>query len=177
MAVRKEIFADARIGESWKNTVSDDYELAKAVHRAGLKIAYAPGALVPSYDRATARQCLSWMRRQLMLTRRYSPRLWWMAFAAHVFYCGGMAASVLAAARGSRLAEWALIAQLSPGMLKGLNRATLAKAALPECEAWFRRHQWVHAMWIPLATWLWLATLAASALGNTIEWRGRKYSL
>ena len=25
-------------------------------------------------------------------------------------------------------------------MLKGLNRATLAKAALPEYEAWFKRH-------------------------------------
>jgi len=116
------------------------------------------------------------MRRQMMITRRYSPRLWWSALIAHVFYCGGMAASVAASVQGSRLAEWALIAQLSPGMLKGLNRATLAKAALPQCEAWFRRHQWVHAMWIPFATWLWLIALLSSAVGTTFEWRGRKYS-
>ena len=44
-------------------------------------------------------------------------------------------------------------------MLKGLNRATLARAALPDCEAWFRRHQWVHAIWVPLATWVWLVVL------------------
>ncbi len=82
-----------------------------------------------------------------------------------------------ASIRGHRLAEWVLIAQLTPGMLKGLNRATLAKAALPECEAWFRRHAWVHALWQPLATWVWLIVLISSAFGNTIEWRGNRYDL
>ena len=62
-------------------------------------------------------------------------------------------------------------------MLKGLNRATLARAALPECEAWFRRHAWVHAIWVPLATWFWLAAFASSAFGNTIRWRGYSYNL
>ena len=113
----------------------------------------------------------------MTITRVYRPRLWWPAMVAHVFYCGGMAASVIASIRGNRLAEWALIAQLSPGMLKGLNRAILARAALPECEPWFRRHQWVHAIWVPLATWMWLASLLSSAFGNTIEWRGYRYKL
>jgi hypothetical protein len=117
------------------------------------------------------------MRRQLTITRVYDPRLWWLALLGHVFYCGGMAASIVASLRGYRLAEWAFIAQISPGMLKGLNRATLAKASLPECEAWFKRHSWVHAIWIPLATWLWLAVLLASAFGNTIRWRGNTYKL
>jgi ceramide glucosyltransferase len=177
MAIRKDVFLEARVGELWKNTLSDDFALAAAVHAAGLTIAYAPGALVASYDRAPGLRLLAWMRRQMLITRRYAPRIWWAALLAHVFYCGGMAASIIAAAHGNRLAEWALLAQLSPGMLKGLNRATLAKAALPQCEAWFRRHQWVHAMWVPLATWLWLAVLAMSAFGRTIEWRGRKYAL
>lgn len=177
MAIRKQVFADAAIGDAWKRTISDDYALASAVHRAGLTIAYAPGALVPSYDRTTASGFFAWARRQMRITRRYSPKLWWTALLAHIFYCGGMAASIVAAARGNRLAEWALVAQLSPGMLKGLNRATLAKAALPQCEAWFRRHSWTHALWVPLATWVWLAALAASAFGRTVEWRGRRYDL
>jgi cellulose synthase/poly-beta-1,6-N-acetylglucosamine synthase-like glycosyltransferase len=177
MAIRKDTFVEANVGEQWKNTVSDDYALAAAVHGAGLRIAYAPGALVPCYESTTAAQFLSWMRRQMRITRAYCPRLWWPALAAHVFYCGGMAASVIAAIRGYGLAEWALIVQLSPGMLKGLNRATLARAALPQCDAWFRRHQWVHAIWVPLATWLWLLALIASAFGRTIEWRGKRYRL
>jgi ceramide glucosyltransferase len=177
MAIRKDVFFNARVPEYWKNTVSDDYSLAAAVHAAGLTIAYAPGALTPCYERTGARGLFSWMRRQMLITRTYRPQLWWPALAAHVFYCGGMAASLAASIGGSRLAEWALIAQLSPGMLKGLNRAILARAALPQCDAWFKRHTWVHAIWVPLATWLWLAALVSSAFGNTIRWRGYRYRL
>jgi cellulose synthase/poly-beta-1,6-N-acetylglucosamine synthase-like glycosyltransferase len=177
MAIRRETFFAARVFEHWKNTVSDDYALGAAVRAAGLTIAFAPGALTPCPESITARRFLSWIRRQMVITRVYNPRLWWPALIAHVFYCGGMAASVIASVRGNRLAEWALIAQLSPGMLKGLNRATLAKACLPEYEGWFRRHAWVHAIWVPLATWVWLIALVASAFDNTIEWRGYRYSL
>jgi len=176
-AIRKETFLEARVPERWKNAISDDYTLCAAVHAAGLKVVYAPGALTPCYERITARGFFSWARRQMMITRFYSPRLWWTGLVAHIFYCGGMAASVIASLQGGRLAEWALLAQLSPGMLKGLNRAILARAALPECEAWFRRHTWVHAMWVPLATWAWLAALASSAFGRTITWRGNRYRL
>ena len=177
MAIRRETFHELDIRGRWKDAVSDDYTLSAAIHGAGLTIAFAPGALVPSLEAAPAGQLFAWMRRQMTITRVYNPRLWWLALVAHIFYCGGMAASIVASVMGSRLAEWALLAQLSPGMLKGLNRATLAKAALPEYEAWFKRHQWVHAIWIPLATWLWLAVLVASGFANTIRWRGREYRL
>ena len=96
---------------------------------------------------------------------------------AHILYCAAMAASVIASVKGYRPAELALVAQLSPGMLKGFNQAALAKAALPEYEAWFRRHAWVNVIWVPLATWIWLVGLAASAFGNTIEWRRCRYGL
>lgn len=177
MAIRRETFFEARVPEYWKHAVSDDYALSAAVHAAGLTIAYAPGALSACPEHISAARFFSWMRRQLILTRVYRPRLWWPALLAHVFYCGGMAASVIASIQGHRLAEWALIAQLSPGMLKGLNRATLARAALPEYEAWFKRHAWIHAIWVPLATWVWLIALASSAFGSTIEWRGYRYEL
>jgi cellulose synthase/poly-beta-1,6-N-acetylglucosamine synthase-like glycosyltransferase len=177
MAIRRETFHELDIRERWKDTVSDDYSLSAAVHRAKLTIAFAPGAMTPCHERISAGRVLAWMRRQMTITRVYNARLWWLALVAHVFYCGGMAASIVASLRGYRLAEWALIAQLSPGMLKGVNRATLAKAALPECEGWFKRHLWVHAIWVPLGTWLWLAMLAASGFGNTIRWRGCSYKL
>ena len=176
-AIRKDLFYEARVPEHWKGAVSDDCELARAVHDAGLRVAYAPGALTPCFESTTAAGFFRWARRQLTIIRVYRPGLWWPALVAHFFYCGGMAASVIASIGGNRLAEWALIAQLSPGMLKGLNRAILAKAALPEQEAWFRRHTWVHALWTPMVTWIWLATLASSAFGNTIRWRGKHYDL
>jgi cellulose synthase/poly-beta-1,6-N-acetylglucosamine synthase-like glycosyltransferase len=176
-AIRKELFFDARVPEFWEDALTDDLTLSQAVHAADLSIAYAPGALTPCLEHTTAAVFFPWIRRQMALTRLYAPRLWWTGLIAHIFYCGGMAASVIASIRGNRFAEWALIAQLSPGMLKGLNRATLAKAALPEYEAWFKRHSWVHAIWVPLATWVWLIALVLSGLARTIEWRGRRYAL
>jgi len=62
-------------------------------------------------------------------------------------------------------------------MLKGADRAALAKAALPDYRDWFDRHAWVHAIWTPLATWVWLIVLLASAFSNEIEWRGKRYRL
>jgi ceramide glucosyltransferase len=176
-AIRKDVFFDTCLHEVWYDELSDDYVLSEAVHTAGLTIAYAPGALTPCVEHTSAVPFLEWTRRQMALTRLYAPRLWWPGLIAHVFYCGGMAASIIASIQGNRLAEWALIAQLSPGMLKGLNRATLAKAALPEYESWFKRHSWVHAIWVPLGTWVWLYAFASSALATSIQWRGRRYPL
>jgi ceramide glucosyltransferase len=177
MAIRRETFHAIRVPDFWRDTVSDDYALSDAVHRARLRIVFAPGAMAVSTGRTSGREFLQWARRQLIITRVYRPRLWCTALVAHIFYCGGMAAAIIASIHGSRGAEWLLLAQLSPGMLKGANRATLAKAELPEYKAWFDRHAWVHTLWTPLATWVWLIVLLASAFGNRIEWRGNRYRL
>jgi cellulose synthase/poly-beta-1,6-N-acetylglucosamine synthase-like glycosyltransferase len=177
MAMRKETFFATRVLDYWKDAVSDDFKLSEAVHAAGLRIAFAPGALAPCFERIGPRRLFSWMRRQLTITRVHDRRLWLAGLAAHAVYCGGMAASLAACMAGSRLAAWALAAQLSPGMLKGWNRASQAKAALPEQAAWFRRHAWAHVLLVPLVTWIWLIALGASAFGNSIEWRGYRYKL
>jgi ceramide glucosyltransferase len=177
MAIRRETFHSIGVPDFWRETVSDDFALSEAVHRAGLQIVFAPGAMAVSQGRTSGSEFLAWARRQLTITRVYRPRLWWTALAAHIFYCGGMAAAVVASLRGSRGAEWVFLAQISPGMLKGANRATLAKAELPAYIAWFDRHAWVHTLWVPLATWIWLIVLLASAFGNGIEWRGKRYRL
>lgn len=177
MAICRETFFAIHVPEFWRDTVSDDYALSDAVHRAGMDIVFAPGAMAVSTDRTGGREFLLWARRQLTITRVYRPRLWWMALAAHVFYCGGMLAAIVASIYGHRGAEWVLIAQLSPGMLKGANRATLAKAELPQYKAWFDRHAWVHTLWVPLGTWIWLIALLMSACGNSIVWRGNRYHL
>ncbi|MSV28948.1 MAG: glycosyltransferase [Bryobacterales bacterium] len=177
MAIRKTTFDDARVPDFWKGSVSDDYGLTDAVKSAGLTVAFAPGAMVASTDRTTAAEFFPWARRQLTISRIYNPRLWWTALAAHVIYCGAMAAAVIAIANGHAAAEWALVIQLGLGMLKGANRATLAKAELPAFQTWFERYSWVHSIWVPLVTWIWLVTLVSSAFGNTIEWRGNRYLL
>ncbi|MGO9230089.1 MAG: glycosyltransferase [Bryobacteraceae bacterium] len=177
MAIRRELFFAAGVPERWATAISDDYALSDAVHRAGLRIAFAPGALAASPERITARRFFAWSRRQMLLTRVYAPRLWWAAFAAHALYCGGMAVAASAWLRGSAAAPWLLAAQLLPGMAKGFLRTRRARSSLPTEAAWFRRWGWTHTLLAPLVAWLWLVTLLTSAFGSSIDWRGRKYRL
>jgi cellulose synthase/poly-beta-1,6-N-acetylglucosamine synthase-like glycosyltransferase len=163
-AVRRDVFVEAKVAEYWKNTVSDDYALADAVHKLGLTIAFAPGALTPSFDRIGGAGLFSWTKRQMILTRRHRPKLWWTALIAHIFYCGGMVAAIL---RADRWSMSALAILLVTGMWKGRNRAAIARSP----------HRWPHVLLVPLATWLWLIALTGSAFSRTIEWRGRTYDL
>jgi cellulose synthase/poly-beta-1,6-N-acetylglucosamine synthase-like glycosyltransferase len=162
-AIRKDAFFDLRIFEYWKTAVSDDYALSAAVHAADLNVVWAPGATVVSTDGIGMRALLEWTRRQLTITRVYAPALWGMAFAAHVIYCAGMAAAVAGAALGQPWLLWILVPMVAPGMVKGYLRA--------------HDRRWLHALLVPAATWLWMLSLALSAFGDTIVWRGYRYTL
>jgi ceramide glucosyltransferase len=102
MAIRKETFYEARVPDRWEGAVSDDYALSSAVRELKLSIAYAPGALTPSFEHLSARRFFGWTRRQMSITRAYSPQLWWPGLIAHLFYCVAMAASAVLAVRGYR---------------------------------------------------------------------------
>ncbi|MBZ5590688.1 MAG: glycosyltransferase family 2 protein [Acidobacteriia bacterium] len=175
MALRKETFFELRISEAWRTALSEDGIVLRAVRRAHRAIAFAPGAMVACSGRTSALQFLRLAKRRMDIARVYLPRLWWAALISHVFYCGAMTAAIAASVRGSRGAEWALVAQLGLGMLKGVNRAVLARVELPDREAWFKRHAWVHALWVPLATWVWLWVLLASACAGAGKWWGSRY--
>jgi hypothetical protein len=128
-----------------------------------IRAAYAPGAMVVRSERVRAGEFFRQARREMARVRREAPRLWLAGLISHLFYCGSMVAIVVAIAQGSRGAEWALVAQFGLGMLKGANRATLAKAECPALHAWFDKYGWVHTFWVPFATWVWLWALIGSA--------------
>ena len=169
MAITKEAFQQARVAEHWDGAERDDLALARAVRESERSIAFAPGALVVYGDRPTAREFFNQARREMALARAALPWVWWTGLASHIIYCGAMLAIVIAIARGSRGAEWALVALFGLGMLKGANRATLAKAQLPELREWFDRYSWTHTFWVPLVTWVWLVVLIASAFAKPKE--------
>ena len=170
MAIRRETFLAARVADYWRGAVSDDFRLAEAVLDAGLRIAFAPGAMVAARDHAGAGEFAEWIARQMKITRAYRPKLWWLGLVAHLIYCGAMVAAAY-------LAPVALAAQLALGAIKGRNRAAIASSCFPEDDAWFRRNGWVYAWSSPLVTWIWLYSFLASAFSRRIVWRGRAHVL
>ena len=177
MAIRRQTFIQARVLESWRGTVSDDYALAEAVRRAGMRIRFAPGALVASTDHVTARGLTAWVRRQLVITRVYNPGLWRMSLWATAVYCGATIASLAASIFGE-MAGWGLLVLLAAQeILKADGWMRLAASALPAARVWADRFGKRLACRAPLTPWIWLAGLALSAYACEIEWRGRRYRL
>jgi cellulose synthase/poly-beta-1,6-N-acetylglucosamine synthase-like glycosyltransferase len=164
MAIRREIFERVRVREFWRHRVSDDFRLSEAVRAAGLKITFAPGAVVPCFDHTKAAEFLGWIKRQMIITRIYRPRLWWTALIAHIIYCGAMIA-------GAMVAPWALALIIGLGVLKSARRASMYRLAVPQTIIA------THAISVTLTTWIWLWSLLSSAATRTIEWRGVRYNL
>ncbi|MBI2680590.1 MAG: glycosyltransferase [Candidatus Solibacter usitatus] len=161
-AIRRDIFFEARVPDFWKESPDCARGISAAMRAAQLTIAYAPAALVAFNGRVRAAEFFRSALKEMIDARTDHPRLWWQAFAFYALQCGAMAAALAASIKGSRGAEWALVAQWGLTMLKGTNYAILAKAQLPARKAWFDRFAWVHSVWVPLAMWMWLAVMFSS---------------
>ena len=177
MAVRRETFEKARVAEFWRGAASDDYRLTQAVRAAGLGIHYTPRAMVESGGACPAREFLSWATRQMIITRVYRPRLWWMGFLAHVWYCGAMIAAAVVIAGGGVWAALILLLVVGPGMWRGELRRRAARLMFPGRAGWLRSHGWVYSWLAAPATWVWLLVFLLSLFRKRIEWHGNIYEL
>lgn len=177
MAMRRETFGSAGVGEYWRGAVSDDYRLTQAVRAAGLDIRFAAGAMVAAPGDSSGREFLSWATRQMIITKVYAPRLWWLGMAAHVMYCGVQALGLVLAVQGRFWTLPVVLATVLPGMWRAELRRRAARLWFPQRAGWLDCHRRAY-FWLSLpTTWIWLYTFLASAFTRTIEWRGYRYHL
>src|SRR5438105_11564273 len=101
-AVRRDHLRVLRLEDRWREVLSDDLVLSQAVRDAGLKIAYAPAALVPTFEGATRAICLERCVRRLMMATLYLPMGRRYAAASFAVFDGsvilGLASLILASA-------------------------------------------------------------------------------
>src|SRR5713226_4324254 len=100
-AVRAEDLPRLHLEDRWRGVLSDDLVLTQAVREAGLRIAYAPAALVPTFEGADRSACLEWCLRQMTMATLYLPVVRRYAAAAFSVINGsillGIACVVIAA--------------------------------------------------------------------------------
>src|SRR5205823_9982213 len=113
------------------------------VRDAGLKIAYAPAALVPTFEGADRPACLEWCFRQMTMATLYLPIVRRYAVAAFSIFIGSLlfGAGCLAAAWFAGptylLPGFFFLAPLPVGILKGsLRRRALFSAAPAVAASW-----------------------------------------
>ena len=166
MAIRREVFDRVGAREAWTGALSDDYALTHAVRRAGLRVAFSSDCLVPSHGSVGFAELLSWVTRQIKITRVYWPALFWMAAVHHGLYTTFL---VLGPWVGGRVALVMWVAVLLMGAWTGAARA--------RGYSWARDHAWAYATMFPLASLVTVQAVIRALVSRRIEWRGRVYEM
>lgn len=184
MAIRKAEFERLQIGERyWRSTVSDDYGLGKAVRDRGGRIRFEPRCLVASREDSTFAELMHWTNRQIIITRVYAARLWWLGMGAYLLYSGAFISGLIVLFNPSTvlLERCGVVALLTVilwlGMAKGQIRAVLAREMFPGEREDLAKYGKCYWQLTPLVPWVMLCNFVVAGFVRTIEWRGVRYRL
>lgn len=184
MAIRVDVFRKLGIDRIWPKVLSDDLSLSRAVKKAGLRVAFVPACLVASYERATWRSLFEFSRRQFLITRVSTPRVWWLSLLSSVYSLLGTWGAAGLAIYAARIHHRDLpifiavpVVFFTAQLIRVILRQRMARRLLSE------EHRAMRAAYLAdiLAFWLWslllLFFIVASAFGRTICWRGIRYKI
>ena len=184
MAIRVDVFRELGIDKIWPKVLSDDLSLSSAVKKAGLKVAFVPACLVASYERATWRSLFEFSRRQFLITRVSTPRIWWLGLLSSVYSVlgtWGAAGLAIYAARVHHKDLPVFIAVPVVFFASQLERVILRQRMARKLLAQDRRAMRGAYVADILAFWIWslllLFLIVASGFGRTICWRGIRYKV
>ncbi len=184
MAIRSSDFRKLGIAEHyWRQTVSDDYAITRAVRAAGGSIRFEPRCLVANRGETSFREFLRWSTRQIVITRVYAPHYWRAGFAFYTLYAlTFLFGVVLFVAPGvplsQRIAAALLLGSIMGlGTAKGVLRARAARALFPDDVELRGRKGGCYWRQAPLVAWVMLFNFAAAAFLRRIEWGNIVYEL
>jgi cellulose synthase/poly-beta-1,6-N-acetylglucosamine synthase-like glycosyltransferase len=185
-AIGRGMFESIGVRRRWENSVTDDLALTVAARQAGLKIRFVPQALIPSSDGTTLKAFWAFARRQLIITRVYTPEIWKAGFVLCLsLVVGGTAAAALffASALGllggesvtiAALAGWIGILALAGG--KAILPQLAVRKVLPRPD-WTWRDFWWDVAGVGFSGPLHLALLVASLMSRRFVWRNTVYEV
>src|SRR5437879_5695026 len=182
-AVRRDHLPVLRLADRWREVLSDDLVLSQAVRDAGLKIAYAPAALVPTFEGATRAICLEWCVRQMMMATLYLPIVRRYAAASFAVFDGsvilGLASLILAPALGpSYLAPAILfLAPLAVATVKASVRRRALFSAAPSVATAWKVPPWRAAIAALAVPWVMAWGLVRTRRLTSVRWRGHVYDV
>lgn len=182
-AIRRENLPKLHLEERWRGVLSDDLLVTSAVRGAGLRIRYAPAALVGTVESADRSACVEWCLRQMMMATLYLPIVRRYAVAAFAVFNGAVVFGLVCLA----LAPILSLAYLVPaGLFLFTLPATILKASLRR-RAYFSASPFVAGLWrVPswraaiaalAVPWLMMAGLVRTRHQRTVQWRGRTYDV
>ena len=184
MATRREHFDRLKIADIWSGAITDDLTLSTAVKRAKLRVVFEPKCLIASCESFTWPRVFEFTRRQFMLARFCATWLWLMAMGASVQYALTFWIGLFLSIWAWRTSHpWLHLIWPIPvivyicAVIKGFMRLSNGCRALPEHISDIKRAAWLDIVASPFANVVMLICVLASALTNTMTWRGITYRL
>lgn len=184
MAIRVKVFRELDIERIWQTALSDDLSLSQAVKKAGLRVAFVPACMVPSFEDTTWLKAFEFVRRQFLITKVFNPGTWWFSIitmtGSMLVTWGTVAVALFAAARNfPRL--WFFIAvpvaSVASQFLRACMRQFVASKLLSHE---LQRMKGAIAADIFLF-WVWSimlwALIVSTSFGRTIRWRSIRYKM
>jgi ceramide glucosyltransferase len=182
-AIRRERFLESLVLEYWKGSVSDDFSLTRALRGAGFPILFAPECLVPAIFDCNSKILLEFTNRQMIITRVYEPRLWFLGGLAHALYCGAILLGIGLyfgnLFTGAPAAHLLLLAMAPPvlSMVRGVLRLTAVMELLPEWKSKLLADSWIWTFLAAVVPFLALWNTLVALFTRQIRWRGIRYQL
>jgi ceramide glucosyltransferase len=194
MAIRKDIFLQARVSDSWDHSADDDLSMTTAVKRLGLSVFFVPQCLVVSHGDASWSEVIEWTNRQLILTKVYYPALWIMAVIRAaimaiwlivilgllfqiIFFQVFKFLPVLIAASTLLIVELFFLFQAHDLWRKLLVQQGKNKIEDVAFEQSYKKLLWHSVLVLPFAHVVLPVMTLYSLLTNRIRWRGINYEL
>jgi ceramide glucosyltransferase len=182
-AIRRSVFDQIGVAEDWRNSVSDDYSMTRALQRAGLRIMFLPECLTLSYVETNFAGLLEFTNRQILITRVYAQEMWGFGLATHLLYC-------LTLILGISLTLGDLIATLPAfhhailtflpvllGMIRSSLRVAGVTEVLPSARSQIMGQGWIYILVTIFIPFLYVVNFATSLITRKIRWRTITYDL
>lgn len=182
--VRTEVFEATGLHEAWYGTLSDDLVASRVLNRARLRVEFEPLCIVASPLDQRLGESLSFLRRQFVIGRYYSPLYWLgtllMTTFVNAALFGGIVAWGVWAWQGSPAAWLPAVVVVTLVWLNWLRswwRQQIGAERFPHLRrelAAARRFDILAGPLVGLANWL---VMVAAACGTRVTWRGLRYRI
>lgn len=182
-AIRRSVFEQSNVLDAWRNSVSDDYSLTRALENTGSSIVFLPECLTLSYVETNFQGLLEFTNRQILITRVYAEKIWIRAAATHLLYSATLllgVALILSDVIEQRPAFHLLALTFLPALLssiRGAIRLVGVTEAAPAGRSQIMAQAWVYILLTVLIPFLYSANFFNSLLTRKIRWRGMAYEL
>lgn len=182
-AIRRTIFEQIGMLETWQHAFSDDYSLTRMIEQSRRQIVFLPECLTPSYVQTDFPALLEFANRQLRITRVYRFPMWASALATHFLYCLTLLLGLSVwlqltfASRPAFQVASLLFLPLLLAAIRGALRVIAVTEALPALRVQIMSQSWIFVVLPIFLPFLFVFNFFSSAFGRRISWRGINYEL